>query len=181
MATKRIPRNVGVALVLACVAGLAGCSLTEPTGALAQGKKYLLPQEPAGAQPVSEVKKAAEQSTEAGSAPVGVVLVGRIGAGAGEPFETGKALFVVSEYDPDAHADGPGHDADDCPFCKRKAAQAPKAIVQIVDDQGRVVATDARQLLGLKKGQVVVVRGRAAFDRDADSLVVTADGLHVRR
>jgi hypothetical protein len=51
--------------------------------------------------------------------------------------------------------------------------------VKVVGDDGRPVPTDARQLLGIKELQTVVVHGRAKRD-DAGNLTVLADGVYVR-
>jgi hypothetical protein len=105
------------------------------------------------------------------------VVVGRIFAGDMEPWDTGKASFLIAELPDDGH--GEGHDADNCPFCKRKAAQAPTAIVRFVDSTGQVIPIDARQLFGVDKKDVVVVRG-TAVPGDLGAMVISATAMHVR-
>ena len=43
-----------------------------------------------------------------------------------------------------------------------------------------ILPIDARQLLGVEKDQVVVVRGKGHVDK-LGVLVISADGIHVRR
>jgi hypothetical protein len=105
-------------------------------------------------------------------------LVGTIGAGDDDPFEKNQAAFFLSELPDHDHA---GHDAANCPFCKHRAAETPRVIVQFVDDAGQVLPIDSRQLLGVEKGQVVVVRGQGQLNDTLDLLVVTASGIHIRR
>jgi hypothetical protein len=107
-----------------------------------------------------------------------VSVVGRIFAGELEPWDPGKAAFLIAELPDEGH--GEGHDADNCPFCKRKAARAPTAMVQFLDDSGTVIPIDARKLLGVEKKDVVVIIGEATVG-DLNSVVIHAKGLHIRR
>mgnify|MGYP001164626519 CR=1 FL=1 len=128
--------------------------------------------EPAAATEPS-VAEASEAETRAA---VAAVVIGRVYAGDLEPWDAGKASFLLAELPAEGHGDG--HDADNCPFCKRRAAQAPTAIVQFLDERGKVIAHDARQLFDLQKNDVVTVRGRAVRG-ELNSLVVTADAIYV--
>jgi hypothetical protein len=94
-----------------------------------------------------------------------------------EPWDTGKASFLIAELPDEGH--GEGHDADNCPFCKRKAAKAPTAIVQFVDAAGQVIPIDARKLFGVDKKDVVVIRGQATAG-ELRAMVVTATDMHIR-
>lgn len=107
-----------------------------------------------------------------------VWVVGRIFAGDFEPWENGQASFLISELPEEGH--GAEHDADNCPFCKRKAAKAPKAMVRFRDEAGRTLAIDARKLFDLKTQDVVVVRGTATV-AELNTLIIDATSLHVRR
>jgi hypothetical protein len=156
----------------------------EPTGAitlteLAMQLGVLAP-EAAAATDVGAVQDttAMPDGPAADSSPESVVVVGRIFAGQMEPWEQGKAAFLLAELPDQGH--GEGHDADNCPFCKRKAARAPTAIVQLVDDSGQVLAVDARKLLGVQSQDIVVIRG-SAIPGEHNSLVITAHNLHIRR
>ena len=116
------------------------------------GGKYLLAAEPVDARTPTEIK-------ESVSEPTLVAVAGRIDAGEFEPFEDGVASFMISQLPDAAHAESDPDHADNCPFCKRKLKNAPKAIVRVLDEGGEVVPVDARKLLGLAKGDVVVVEG----------------------
>lgn len=53
-------------------------------------------------------------------------------------------------------------------------------MVQVVDENGRLVKTDARKLLGVKELTTVVVKGKAQRD-DAGNLTILADGVYVKK
>jgi len=52
------------------------------------------------------------------------------------------------------------------------------AVVEFVDETGHSLHIDARELLGVKKDQLVVVRGQGRVESDG-YLIVTADGIYV--
>jgi hypothetical protein len=52
--------------------------------------------------------------------------------------------------------------------------------VSLIDDRGQVPPVDARTLLPLEEGQMVVVRGRAEVN-SLGLLVVRATGLYLRK
>lgn len=139
--------------------------------------KLVLAEEPAGALSLSAAK--AQLSKE----PQPVVVVGRIGAKGIDPFLADKASFSLLEIPPaDAHAAQPGHKPDECPFCKKRAANAPIAAVRFLGPDGREIPIDARKLFGIAAGQDVVIRGSAIYDAalPVQILQITADGIHVR-
>jgi hypothetical protein len=107
-----------------------------------------------------------------------VTLVGRVHAGDLDPWEPGKASFMISELPPDGH--GEGHDSDNCPFCKRRLAKAPTGVVKFVADDGQTVPVDSRALFGLEKGQTVIVSGTLVAG-EFNSIILLADKLHVRK
>ncbi len=111
-----------------------------------------------------------------------VTIVGRIAAREGEdPFLEGKASFVMMDLPDDDHSANKGHDADNCPFCKRRKAKATLAAVQFVDGDGAVVSIDSRKLFGLASGAKVVVSGPASYNPKLPFPIVQIDatGLHV--
>lgn len=172
---------------------------------LALREQYLLSAEPSGAVTLSELAEQLDQRAadspasdepsadnaaagdaaapppQATAAPdpdaetIAVSVVGRIFAGDLEPWENGQASFLLAELPAEGH--GEGHDADNCPFCKRRAANAPTAIVRFVGEDGEVLPHDVRQLFGVEKNSVVTVRGVAARG-ELNTLVITADGLY---
>ena len=140
--------------------------------------QLVLPAEPAGAiTPAAAKEKLTKE-------PQPVVIAGRVGARGGmEPFLENKASFVLVEIPADDHARKPGHDNDNCPFCKKRQANSPMTAVQFVGADGTVIPVDARKLFGLQKGSDVVVRGQGVFDPKLAIPVIqlTADGIFVRQ
>jgi hypothetical protein len=162
-----------ILLVIGCggkdTASTAGTGQTSPNDA---GKKYVLTTEPAGAKMVKEVRKEAKDGDE-------VVIVGHIG-GEKKPWVEGRATFWI--VDPSIK---PCPSDEGCPTpwdcCCEPKAELVKAMatIKVVDEQGQTVPVDARQLLGVKESQTIVVHGRAKRD-DQGNLVVLADGVFVR-
>lgn len=109
-----------------------------------------------------------------------VVLAGRIDAGDMDPFQQGRIAFMVSELPEEGHADDDPDHADNCPFCKRRLENAPKAIVQFVGDDGQSLAGNARAELGLEQGDIVYVTGFATYNAAVDTVMVDATGVYRR-
>jgi hypothetical protein len=137
-----------------------------------QRGKLLLEVEPDGARSVLDVREAFKQ-------PEQVVVVGKIG-GVPNPWSKGRAAFVMIDPAMDHDSDN-CHDPG-CPHCalkrEKKKLQAT-ALVEFVQD-GTVVPIEAQTLFRVKEGQTVVVRGQAKLNEASDTLVIEADGLHVR-
>ncbi|MAT68387.1 MAG: hypothetical protein CMJ58_02580 [Planctomycetaceae bacterium] len=130
------------------------------------------------------------------AAPAGgsleVVMVGIVGAVTNPysqtqpdfPFVKGQATVFLSdpgfvaEQNTDAHQHAPG---EECAFCEAHAADAADAValVRFVDDAGKPIKIDARDLLGLKPGQTLVVKGVAKAEA-GDMLIVDATGAYIR-
>ncbi len=122
-----------------------------------------------------------------------VVMLGNIGGLANPwaeshrdyPFKKTEAIFFLA--DPEAfieneeagHKHAPG---EECAFCAAHAADKADllAIVRFVDEKGKVLQTDARELFDVKEHDMVVVSGEARIT-DGGILVVDARGLYVRR
>lgn len=168
----------GWPLFLLIVLLFTGCQEPVDPQILAEREKYLLQEEPEGALGVLEVREKLAETDQP------IVLMGFVGAGAESTWEPGKAKFVIR--DPSAaiekHSHGPGHDPDNCPFCKAKKEKMPDmtALIQVVDPDGNVVELDARKLLALQEEQLVVIRGVAEVN-SLGHLVVSADGVYIRR
>lgn len=154
-----------------------GQSAAGPT-ASADGARYLLAEEPAGALGVLDVR---EEVEAAGAGDY--VVVGRIG-GVANPWGDRQASFLI--VDPAAEIAAQDHhhaDGQECKFCKEnreKQMLSSLAIVEMVDEQGKTVPTDARQLLGVAADQTVVVRGRAKRNEEGH-LIISAAGIYIRR
>ena len=164
---------LAIATVVACSRGPSGGGGTS-AGPSAEGAKYVLADEPAGAKDVIKARDEAKENDE-------LVVVGRIG-GSKEPWVEGLAAFTVVDksFTPCNEREG-----DNCttPWdycCDLNELPKAKASVQVVDAQGETLKVDARKLLGLKELQTVVVRGRAKRD-EAGNLTVLASGIYVRR
>jgi hypothetical protein len=166
-------------ILLLAIAGsllgsLVGCGAAEDPHVVAQRKRLVLAEEPSGATSIADAQKNLAAQPE-------VTLVGCIGAPDQQAFEQGRASFVLSEAPASGHHHASGHDADNCPFCRHRAAEARLAVVQFVDERGEILKTDAPTLLGVESGQVVVVRGHGELNEKLDLLVVTAGGIHIRK
>jgi hypothetical protein len=110
--------------------------------------------------------------------PTSAVLAGRVDAGDIDPFQSGQIAFMVSQLPDEGHAtDDPDH-ADNCPFCKRKLENAPKAIIQFLGDNGEVLQGDPRAKLGLAKGDIVYVTGTAQYHPEVNTVMVNATGVY---
>jgi len=175
---------VRVLLVLTTAALLVGCN----TGTSAPvvkvehaelGRPFLLADEPAGAVGILDFREAlpADEETTAQE----ITLLGRIGGG--DPtWSSQSAAFLVSDPSHEIAADSQHVcTSDNCPFCKaKKSEDKSHAIVMLTDGDNRVPPHDARKLLPLEEGQMVVVRGRAEINA-LGQLIVHARSLYVRR
>jgi hypothetical protein len=136
--------------------------------------KYLLAEEPDGAVGVIEAREAAADGQS-------IVVVGKIG-GAPNPWIEGRAAFVLLDASKTVVADGA--ECCDGEICMDDCCAADRAacttLVKVVDDSGKVLAVDARQLLEATGDELVVVRGKVSKDAEGN-FVVLADGVHVRR
>lgn len=91
-----------------------------------------------------------------------------------------RALFLVREVlEGDGHGSS-SHDPSSCPFCKRRQAAAPKAVVVFVDDNGDVIPYDIETLFSIEHGDVVVVEGKGELDKGLNIFEVTASSVFVR-
>jgi hypothetical protein len=164
---------IGVALAGAVL--LAGCSNASVASQSASGGKaaeFLLAEEPADAIGILEYR-------ELKTPPRQVVLWGKIGGGK-QVWSPSTAEFML--IDPTFALEAGGHvcTSDNCPFCKGKDEKdKAQAIVSLVDSNGNVPTVDARKLLPLEEGQMIVVRGQAEVN-SLGLLVVRAEGIYLR-
>lgn len=101
------------------------------------------------------------------------------------PWFAGQASFflldhkVAAQFAKHAKSHGGNHN---CSFCQRLAAKNARniAVVNLVDEDGKILKIDSRELFGLKENQQVVIRGRAEL-LGGTMLVIHADGVHIRR
>lgn len=163
-------------VLVASIIAVAGCDSTtakKNAESGSEGSKYLLKSEPRDAKTPTDVK-------ESVSEPTVLAIAGRIDAGDMEPFQDGVASFMISQLPDSSHAESDPQHADNCPFCKRKLKNAPKAVVRILDGSGNVMSVDARQLLGVSKGDVVVVQGLATYLKPVNTVQIDAEGIFIR-
>lgn len=166
--------------VVACVALMVGvvarAAMAEIDMAAIRGS-VVLAEEPAGVLSIADAK------AKLTATPQAVVVAGRIGGRGTSPFGKNEATFSMLEIPTDDHAAKPGHKPDDCPFCKKRAANSPIAAVSFAGADGKVIPLDAPKLLGVAEGQDVVVRGSGFFDPKLGIPVIqiNADGLYVRK
>ena len=167
--------RLGVAVIVAVCLGAWSPIWAEIDVAAARAG-LVLPAEPAGALSLAAAKGKLTK------APQPVVVAGRIGGRGMEAFIKDKASFSLLEIPADDHAKKPGHKPDDCPFCKKRAANSPIAAVQFVGADGKELPIDARTLFGITEGQDVVIKGTGVFDAALGIPVIqlTAEGIHVR-
>lgn len=165
---------------LALAAVVVGCgqttiapapqSTSATPAASAGGAEVLLHEQPVDAKPVGDVRESAEDGIE-------VTILGRIGGGA-NPWVDGRAAFTI--VDPKVE---PCHPSEGCPTpwdycCSTDQIPKNRAMIKVVDAAGGTVEQDARQFLGLKELQTVVVKGKAKRD-EAGNLTVLANGVFV--
>lgn len=182
-------------LATALLCGCAGRAESTPAQVKVEhaelGRQFLLAEEPAGAVSILDYREAqaaiatqtnnAAPPMETEPAKDEVALLGRIG-GSKAVWSSQSASFWVSDPAHELTA-ASQHvcDSDNCPFCKAKqGADLSHAIVMLTGAEGRVPPHDARKLLPLEEGQLVVVRGRPEINA-LGQLVIYARGLYVRR
>ncbi len=161
------------------IAGLFGCSSETATNTSAvvgqpttEGAKFLLSSAPGEAQDVIPMREDVEDEQD-------VVVIGRIG-GSHDPWVDGLAAFSLVDRSLAACTDIPG---DQCPTpwdycCVTDKLPAATTLVKVVDEQGELVSTGARELLGLTELQTVVIQGKAQKD-DSGNVTILARGIYV--
>lgn len=169
-------RHAAVAGIALMVGVVARDAMAEIDMAAIRGS-VILAEEPAGALSIADAK------AKLTATPQPVVVAGRIGGRGTSPFGKNEATFSMLEIPTDDHAAKPGHKPDDCPFCKKRAANSPIAAVSFAGGDGKVIPLDAQKLLGVAEGQDVVVRGNGFFDPKLGIPVIqiNADGLYLRK
>lgn len=166
---------IATPLAMSAGCGTAPASPSQPSSAAVNidTNQYRLTEEPDGAVGVIAARESAEDG-----APL--VLMGRIG-GSANPWIDGRAAFTLLDASMTVVAKSEGSVEgelcmDDCCATERLNCTT---LVKVVDDQGRLVPVDSRKLLGLKKSNMVVVRGTAKRD-DRGNFVMLANGVFIR-
>ena len=145
----------------------------EQTEANLDGSTFILSAEPDGVMCVCDVRSALPSDEP-------IAILGRIG-GMENPWTEGEASFVMSDPSLISLAEDDHECGDNCPYCakKKKEQMHSMAFVQFVDDEGNVIRTDARKLLGVTDDQMIIVHGTASLNRTGH-IVVAAKGLYIR-
>lgn len=161
-------RHIGVSVVLFVSAiAISGCARSDAP-AVAVDPRYLLPAAPADSIEVVDLKEKAKSGEK-------VSVSGRVGGGI-KPWIEGRAAFILV----DSRAPLPSAECGpDCPHCAQEIA-ASSMVVKFVDESGKTIATDSRQLLGLKEEVEVVVSGVASRDQQGN-VGLTASGIFIKR
>ena len=131
---------------------------------------YVLKEEPTGAKNVAEVREKGKNDEE-------VVVVGWVG-GSLEPIIKGRAAFTMVDLEL------PAPECTTKPYsfcCMAKEALLPNLImVKFVDADGKTILKDAHELLGIKGGCIVVVRGHLECSEDGKVNSIVANALFDR-
>ena len=146
---------------------------TPPPPESANGTQYLLTAEPQDAKNVIALRKDA-QNDEA------VTVVGRIG-GSRDPWIQGRAAFSIVDLSLKACSDIEG-DMCKIPWdycCETDLLPKATVLVKVIDDAGKLIDTDSRQLLSIKELDTVIVNGTAKRD-EAGNLTVLATNIFVK-
>lgn len=135
--------------------------------------KYLLASEPTGALGVMDVRETAADGDD-------VVVVGRIG-GCQNPWVDGRAAFSLVDCSVMVTFDETACPCteEDC-ACTVENMLDARALVKIVDEEGKLITADARDLFQLEGDDVVVLCGRTQRD-ESGNLTVHASRIYVRR
>ena len=146
---------------------VAGDKSAEP----ASTAKFLASSEPANAIPVGDARQDVKDDEE-------VTVVGIIG-GSTKPFVEGLAAFTIVDpkvpyCQPDEGCATPW---DYC--CTQDQVKDNIATVKFVDEAGKPVTGDARELLNVKELSTVVIQGKAKRD-DQGNLSLLAQKIFVR-
>jgi hypothetical protein len=131
----------------------------------------MLKDEPKGAADVLAIRKDAKDQQD-------VVVVGRIG-GRVNPWVKGSAVFSIVDRSLKPCNEIPG-DTCQTPWDYCCEADLPKAtvLVMVMDEHGKILKTDARELLGVKELDTIVIRGKAKRDK-AGNISILASKMFV--
>lgn len=162
-----------LAMSIGCGTAPDSASYTSGVSADVDSTLYKLTDEPDGAVGVIEARESAEDG-----APL--VLIGRIG-GSDKPWIDGRAAFTLLDASMSVVAEG--EDSEEGEICIGDCCATERlnctTLVKVVDERGKLVAMDSRQLLGLKESDMVVVQGTAKKD-ESGNFVMLAKGVYIR-
>jgi hypothetical protein len=163
-----IPRNLPAAVVF-----VALCLVSSMAANAAEKESpMVLKKEPKGAVDILALKKDVKDQQD-------VVVVGRIG-GRVNPWVKGNAVFPIVDRSLRPCNEIPG-DTCKTPWDYCCETNLPKAtlLVMFVDENGKVIKHDPREMFNVKELSTVVVQGKAKRDK-AGNVTVMASKIHVR-
>jgi len=138
-----------------------------------EASNYVLKEEPQDAQDVKTVRQKGKNGEE-------VVVVGRIG-GRANPWIKGAAAFSIVDSSLKSCDQIPG---DNCPtpwdYCCESDLGKSTLLITFVDDDGKIVKKDSRELLAVKELQTVVVTGKVKLDK-ANNVSILASKVFVKK
>ncbi len=163
-------RKLGIVLAMFAVAVFG--AVTGPRCSAADaGDAYKLDEPPKDAQDVVAVRKEAKDKQD-------VVVVGRIG-GRPNPWIKGAAAFSIVDRSlkPCNEIEG-----DTCKtpwdYCCESNLPQATVLVMFMDEEGKIVKQDARELLGVKELDTLTIVGKAKRDK-AGNVTVMASKVFV--
>jgi len=178
---KKMSKWILSVVLISGVASAAGCGVQTAASTSNGGstpvdaEKYLLKEEPDGAIGVISAREEAQNDQD-------IVLVGRIG-GRDNPWIKGRSAFMM--VDASLQMVSEGEECEEGAFCTGDCCAAKltgsTTLVKIVDENGRPLPVDGRDLLAAKTQDMVVVKGKVVRDDKEKTFVVLANGVYVRR
>lgn len=163
---------LGGSFVIGCAGSEQPVKESETAANSQPDATYLITDKPADAEGVGAARKKVKDDEE-------VTLVGRIG-GSSKPFVEGLAAFTI--VDPKVKFCAPD---EGCPTpwdycCMQNEVKDNIATIKIVNDSGQPVDKDAKQLLGVKELDQVIIKGKAKRDEQGN-LTVLAEKVFVEK
>ena len=160
---------LGTVFAVLAAAGCADTTAKSPQAV--SSTKYHLDGEPAGALEVLDAKDQAKDGEP-------IVVVGRLGGGI-TPWIDGRAAFLLVDTRILPSCEEGEHCKADCADCAKEMLAAC-TMVKFLGHDGKVLQVDARQLLGVKEQETVVIKGVASRDKTGN-VSIAAKGIYVRK
>jgi hypothetical protein len=160
--------TLGLVSVAGC--GQAGATASARHDSVAAESRFLLREEPDDAIDVSEFRENASDGQT-------VTVVGSVGGGI-NPWVKGRAAFVL--VDAGAAMECEETCCEEGCNCHASELTDSVIVVKFLDHKGQVISRDARDFLGIRLLDTVVVHGTAKRDK-AGNVAMVADGMYIRR
>ena len=165
--------GIGTILLACCIVSIVGCEKPVDAELLKLRDATLLQVEPESFVTIDAAQKSVKDGAQ-------ITVEGCVDLAASDSKPgMKKAVFLIRKILPNDHG-GSSHDPSTCPFCKKRLAAAPKAAVAFVDETGKALPYDPETLLGIEQGDLVVVSGKAKYDKDLELLQIKAGKLFIR-